>query len=635
LNLNGIYIYHNYHIMFNGLSVKSSDGGKPSSNSSSATNVGIGIASTDGSGFSFLCTNPPINEDRSIPSPINQQGEDDLVASDRLLSSPSGVTCSGFSFLSTSMVPQQPKQEVMLDSSMTNPNASTDTDNRTSNSGFSFLSNKTTAAATTTTHVATEERTIFEPPTSAFSFLNSAVGISTTQQQQQQQHPIPKEYNIEKEERTTNPPSAFSFLGQGSLHSTNSLNSDVATNSLPNMAPFQPKLPSYTVIPNNPIFSNNSATATAAETKHIPTPSTVGVVFEGASKPAGAIQKKRRGKKIGVGAQDQQEPISTQLESNTATISTTNNQYQHPSITPQEEGAENIRTAAAIAAERAEQFILQKQKEIIGREGHTTASSSSDSFSVLHTGRYGTSKESKNEVVPPDATVEAAERAAKEAQHLMVNGNGNTATTKNGIMSGFFGRTSKKFGFHLGNTSIHGKGTVGTTQHDGNHSGSNTPPRQNLSDSSVNNDSNKHIPSESIQESPDLPASSHFATPSRNGSLSFIIPAPTLSIASGITNLTHDGIKRDDNMDQATMQRRLEEERRAQFKEQERLWQAAQKEREEAERLAREREEERLRKIAEEERRKNRSPQEKINELLVEFSSETQQAMKLVVEVRF
>jgi len=617
--------------MFNGLSVKSSDGGKPSGNSSNTTSSAIGIASTDGSGFSFLCTKLPINEDRSIPSPIHQKDEDDLVASDILLSSPAGITSSGFSFLSTSMVPQQPKQEVTLDSSMTNPNASTDTDNNTSNSGFSFLSNKTTA--TTTTHVATEEKTISEPPTSAFSFLNSSLGISVSQQQQ---HPIPKEYSAEKEERTTNPTSAFSFLGQGALQPTNSLNSDVATssNSLPHTATFQPKLPSYTVIPNNPIFSNNSAAAAAAaaETKHIPTPSTAGVVFEGASKPAGAIQKKRRGKKIGVGAQDQLEPISTQLESNNATISTTNNQYQHPSITPQEEGAENIRTAAAIAAERAEQFILQKQKEIIGREGHTTvSSSSSDSFSVLHTGRYGTSKESKNEVVPPDATVEAAERAAKEAQHLIVNGNGNTTTTKNGIMSGFFGRTSKKFGFHLGNASIHGKGTVGTTQQDGNHSGSNSPPRKNLSDSSINNDSSKHIPSESIQESPDPPASSHFATPSRNGSLSFIIPAPTLSI----TNLAHDGSKRDDNMDQATTQRRLEEERRAQFKEQERLWQAAQKEREEAERLARERDEERLRKIAEEERRKNRSPQEKMDELLAEFSSETQQAMKLVVEVRF
>lgn len=412
------------------------------------------------------------------------------------------------------------------------------------------------------------------------------------------------------------------------------MNSDAATGNLPQLATTS-NLPSFTAIPNNPLFSNTSIPGAASENKHIPTPSTIGVVFEGASKP-GTIQKKRRGKKIGVGALDQQEAISTASEPYNATISTTSHQHQEkPSVSSQEDEAEKIRTAAAVAAERAEQFILQKQKEIC-REVHTNTFSS-DSSSILHTGRYGASKENKNEVVPLDSTVEAAERAAKEAQHRMVNGSGNNTNTKNGIMSGFFGRTSKKFGFHLGNTSIHGKGTVGNTQNDGNHSGSNTPPRQNPSDSGIiSSDSYKPNPSESIQAPPDPPASSHLTTPTRNGSsLSFIIPATTLSISSGVPNAVHDGTKRDETIDQATMQQRLEEERRAQFKEQERLWQAAQKEREEYERLAREREEERLRKLAEEERQKNRSPQEKMDELLAAFSSETQQAMKVVAEVRF
>lgn len=621
-----ICLHNNNYIMFNGLSVKSSDGGRPNSNGSSSASAATGIVNNEGSGFSFLNSNPPVKEDRSIPSPpSNQQGVDDVVASDILLLSPAGVTSSGFSFLSTPMTSQQTKQEVVLDSSITNPNTSSDTDNSTSNSGFSFLSNKTT------TYTATEEEKIgYETSTSVFSFLNSSVGVSATQLQ----HQIPKEYSIEKEESTTNQPSELSLLGQGALQPNNSLNSDVATSSLPQLAATS-NLPSYTVIPNNPLFSSNTITAAAAaENKHIPTPSTIGVVFEGASKP-GAIQKKRRGKKIGVGAQDQQEAISTAPESYNATISTTSHQHQQqPSVSSQEGEAEKIRTAAAVAAERAEQFILQKQKEIC-REVHTNTFSS-DSSSILHTGRYGASKESKNEVVPSDATVEAAERAAKEAQHRMVNGSGNNPT-KNGIMSGFFGRTSKKFGFHLGNTSIHGKGTVGNTQNDGDHSGSNTPPRQYPSDSGIiSNDSYKPNPSESIQAPPDPPASSHLTTPTRNGSsLSFIIPATTLSITTGVTNAVHDGAKRDETIDQATMQQRLEEERRAQFKEQERLWQAAQKEREEYERLAREREEERLRKLAEEERRKNRSPQEKMDELLATFSAETQQAMQVVVEVRF
>lgn len=602
--------------MFSGLSVKSSDGGI----NSSAT-VSSNEAPAPGSGFSFLC-NPPINEDRSIPSPINSQEEENSKAP-----SPGVPGSSGFNFISSSVTSLPPqRQDVPLDPSTAPIPSSTTTSAAASSrgiSGFNFLSNTTTTTATTQ-HLK-EEETTPGPAPSAFAFLNSSIGINPSLQQQQ----IPNEYNV-KEEETNAPSSAFSFLTQPTSGSqpTYTLNSDVNIHSLPplHVTPTytQPKLTA--VAPNTSLLPSVSA-----DNKHLPTTSTIaaGVVFEGASKP-GAIQKKRRGKKIGVGAHDQQDMITTTTEPSNATSNI--NQPNHPSMKGQEE-AENLRTAAAIAAERAEQFILQKQREI-GNNTAINSSSSSlpDSSSAVHMGRYGVPKESKYDAVA-DATVEAAERAAKEAQQLMVNGNNSgtsNGSAKSGIMSGFFGRTTKKFGF-LGNASTHGKGNAASN--DVNHS-SGSPPRLNSTDS---NNYTQPSNSEPIHDPTDPSAAApHYTTPTRNGSLSFVIPAPTisLSIASSNTNFAHDG-KKDESMDQATMQQRLEEERRAHFKEQERLWQAAQREREESERLAREKEEARLRKLAEEERKKNRSPQEKIDELLAEFALDAQQSMKQVLEVSY
>jgi len=593
--------------MFSGLSLKSSEStsnGMLHSDPVPSIEGPIG-----GSGFSFLSGPVNNNEGLSIPSP-DRQAED--VASEA--PSPSA---SGFSFLSGVSTSQPQSHEILWEPT---PNAVT--------TGFNFLSGPVSTSEVKTHGTPLEPRPTSvapipsssgfsflssssaapQPPpmeepcesTSAFSFLNSSIGSTPTLSSQQQN--LNADDQQEGNIAIAPPSSAFSFLNQTvSSNPTSSLS-----------AP--PELNINSSQPSNVLADHNGS----SQNKNFPS-STIaaGVVFEGAaiSKPKpGGIQKKRRGKKIGLGAQEQQDVIAApEATSNTHISQTKTNEEV------------SVRSAAELAVERAEQFMLQKQMENAAIDSPSLSRGTSSP--PVTVGRYGPPNNNAQATPVVDATVEAAERAAKEAQQFIANGSNNgNASNKAGIMSSFFGRT-KKFGF-MGNASVHGKGSDAPGPSSGSHS----------ADSYNSNHQANHDLSLEYSETPSTygnPALN--TTPPRNIPISFV---PSASVSRSFSNADSardsDNTKqaRDENMDQTAIQRRLEEERRAQFKEQERIWQVAQQEREERERQAREKEEERLRILAEEERRKNRSPEEKMNELLTEFSSEAQHTMKQVSELR-
>ena len=294
-------------------------------------------------------------------------------------------------------------------------------------SGFSFLNAAAQAPATTTTTTTTSTSTSTDPVDcigSGFDFLV------------QQQPAVTAPY------ATTG--SGFSFLSNNEASNapepttTTAMNTTGTTTSfsflsnLPKLSEDESAALDLLVKPTIPTsecnLDANSEVSDISEVTAKP-----GISFEGAVLPKKTIAKKRRAKKIGLGAAAVPSPTNaiSLPEPQKTNVTTT---HEPP---PPPESESDVVSSAHLAAERAELFMKEKM---------AAASASSESPPPMQ-GRY------KDEV---DATVQAAERAAKEAQELMQHNGSTNTTNSGGLLSNFFGRknTGSVFGRKSSPTTI-------------------------------------------------------------------------------------------------------------------------------------------------------------------------------------